>query len=250
MSSETEPSPESGEHPLPPRVPIFNDETAEETRLSKIIEESTRRGFVAGQKASNITYVLKNRQQKAEPVTEPIAAESISKLPLYNDKFGIMHVLSSRSLKAILALFVIVFGGMGMLWVFTLLYGLVTRLFGAERSVNLLSYALPYLWIPVVVFAFFTAVVWVVEKNTKLYTTADGFLVYEKPTIAPLLIFGSTHRVKISQIGSADAKPEHIVFFVLKTQQLTIDSPSNESKYFKKMRGVKNYELLKTALGQ
>jgi len=242
MSSEIEPTSESEGTSIPPRTPIFTDETIEESRLSKLIEESTRRGFEAGR-----------RQQKDIPetsVTAPIPVEVTSNLPLYRSNFGFMHLLSSSTFKGVFALFVIVFGGMGLLWVFSLLYSLTMGLFGTVTSINLVGFALPYLWIPVVIFALSAMRLYLVERHTKLYTTSSGHLIYEKPTIAPLLIFGSTHRILINQIGSVDDEPERIFFIVLKSKRVAVDTPSEESKYFKKMRGVKQYESLRKALGQ
>lgn len=256
MSSESEVDPpsEPKESSKTARVPILNDETIEESRLSKIIEESTRRGFEASKRqGADKSYQLSNKPRKRElgPVTTQPIAEIVSvKLPLYKSNFGFMHLIKDRSFKALLALFVIVFGIIGMLWAFNSLWNLVMKMFKADSTIDLVGYGLPYIWIPIVIFVYFAIVVMIKEIFTKLYTTDTGYLIYERPTIVPLLIFGSRRRVKISQIGAIDEQPEHFLFVVFKTKRVKVDSPSDESKDFDDMRGVKYFDLLKKALGQ
>jgi hypothetical protein len=256
--SDSETTSDSVEKSMPPRVPIFTDETADEKRLSMIIEESSRRGVEAGAQRLRDIEAEKQAAQAAErepvshEVTEPVVVheEKEPTLPLYSYNFGFMHLVHQRSSKAIIALFVIVFGGIAMLWAFTALGNIVLELLKMGGPIDLVSFTLPFIWIPIVLFIVIAGRILLAERYTNLRTTKEGFLEYEKPTIVPLLIFGATYRVKISQIGTIDDKPEHIAFIVFKTKCVTIDTPSEESRHFKDMRGVKEYPLLRKALGQ
>ena len=235
---------------LPARKPIFLDETVEEARFSILMEESTRRGYVAGAQSVQ-PPVSATPIEPADPPTAPTAiVEGVYNdvLPLYRSNFGFMFLVHMRLFKVAMFILIITIACTALLWVFTELSRLAAPILKLEMSVDLVTPSLPYLWIPVLITVLAVTRTVLVAKYTLLYTTESGYLVYEKPTIAPLLIFGGTNKVKIEQLGSVDVNPELLIVIPLKTKRVSVDSPSDESKNFRNMRGVKDIELLKRAL--